>query len=84
MIKIQNIDGNECFKWSVVKYLNPANQKRTKTLPKSLIIKAQVKIRDIHKFEKKNSIDVSVFGYEKHLIYVSKKRYEENMLICYW
>ena len=22
---IQNIDDNECFKWSIVRYLNPAN-----------------------------------------------------------
>ena len=39
-------------------------------------IKFPVKIRDIHKIEKKNSISISVFGYEnkeKHPIYVSKK-----------
>ena len=36
--------------------------------------------------KKKNSIGITVFGYEnkeKHPIYVSKKRCEENMLICY-
>ena len=35
-----------------------------------------VKIRDIHKIKKNNSIDISVFGYEnmeKYPIYVSKK-----------
>ena len=35
-----------------------------------------VKVRDIHKIEKRNSINISVFGYEnkeKHPIYVSKK-----------
>ena len=47
-------------------------------MPKSLILKTKfpVKIRDIHKIEKKNSISISVFGYEnkeKHPIYVSKK-----------
>ena len=39
-----------------------------------------VKVRDIHKIEKKNSISICVFGYEKkenHPIFVSKK-YEEK------
>ena len=39
-------------------------------------------MRDIHKIEKrKNSISVSVFGYEKkviYLIYASKKFFEEK------
>ena len=25
LINIQNIDGNECFKWCLVRYLNPTN-----------------------------------------------------------
>ena len=25
LIDIQNIDDNECFKWRIVRYLNPAN-----------------------------------------------------------
>ena len=40
-----------------------------------------VKIKDIHKIEKKNPIGISVFGYEnkeKHPIYVSKKCCEEK------
>ena len=44
-------------------------------------IKFQVKFRDIHKIETKNSIGISVFGYEnkeKHPIYVSKKCCEEK------
>ena len=44
-------------------------------------IKFPVKIRSIHKIEKKNSIDISDFGYEnkeKHPIYVSKKCCEEK------
>ena len=39
-------------------------------------IKFPVKVRDINKIEKKNSIGISAFGYEnkeKHPIYVSKK-----------
>ena len=44
-------------------------------------IKFPVKIRDIHKIEKKNSISISVCGNEnkeKHPIYVSKKCCEEK------
>ena len=44
-------------------------------------IKFQVKIRDIQKIEKKNSIGISVFGYEKkekHPIYVSRKCCEKK------
>ena len=40
-----------------------------------------VKIKDIHKIEKKTPIGISVFGYEnkeKHPIYVSKKCCEEK------
>ena len=44
-------------------------------------IKFPVKVRDIHKIEKKNSIDISVFGYEnkeKYPIYVSKQCCKEK------
>ena len=85
LINIQNIDDNECFKWSLVGYLNPADRnparitKADKDFAERLDVKGikfPVKIRDIHKIEKKNSISISVFGYEnkqKHSIYVSKK-----------
>ena len=90
LINIQNIDENECFKWNIVRYLNPANHhparitKANKDFAKKLDfkdIKFPVNIRDNQKIEKKNSIDISVFGYvnkEKHPIYVSKKCYEEK------
>ena len=85
LINIQNSDDNECFKWCLVRYLNPANHhpgritKLTKILQRDLILKTlnfQKKNRDIHKIEKKNSIGISVFGYEnkvKYPIYDSKK-----------
>ena len=44
-------------------------------------IKSPVKIRNIHKIEKKTSIGFSAFGYknkEKHRIYMSKKCCEEK------
>ena len=94
-INIQNTDDNECFKCSLVTYVNPANHyptritKADKDPAKRLDfkdIKLPVKIREIHKFEKKNFIEISVFDYknkEKHPIYVSKHFLKKNMLIYY-
>ena len=90
MICIQNIDDNECFKWCLVRHLNPADHyparitKADKDFAKRLDykdIKFPVNIRDIHKIEKKNSISFIVFGYEnlkKRPIYVSKKWCEDK------
>ena len=44
-------------------------------------IKFPVKIRDIHKIERKNSIGISAFGFEdkkKYPVYVSKKCCEDK------
>ena len=74
----------------MVRYLNLAEHnprritKADKDFAKRLDfkdIKCPVKIRDIHKIEKKNSIGMSFFGYEnkeKYPIYVSKKCCEEK------
>ena len=90
MINIQNIDDNECLKWCIVRYLNPADHhpvriaKADKDFVKKLDfkdIKFPTKIRDIHKIKKNSSISISVFGYEnkeKYQIYVSKKCCEEK------
>ena len=95
MIYIQNTDYNECFKWYLLRYLNPADRnpariaKTDKDFAKKLdfkYINFPVKVRDIHKIEKNNSIGVSVFGYEndkKHPIYVLKNVVKKNMLIYY-
>ena len=84
LIKIQNADDNECFKWCLVRYLNLTDNnlrgitKADKDFAKRLDfknIKFPAKIRDIHKIEKKNLISIRVFGYEnkgKYPIYVSK------------
>ena len=89
-INIQNIDDNECFKWSIVRHFNVLDHNPTritkadKEFAKKLDfknIKFLVKIRDIRKIEKMNSIGISVFGYEnkeKHPLYVSKKCCEEK------
>ena len=85
MINIQNIDDNECFKWSIVRHLNLADRnpriitKADKDIVKKIDfeeIKFPAKIRDIHKIERNNSIGITVFGYEnkeKHPIYYQKK-----------
>ena len=87
MINTQNIDDNECSKSCLVRYLNPADYhlvRITKDFSKRLDfkdVKFLVKTRDILKIERKNSNDISVFGYEnkeKHVIYVSKKCFEEK------
>ena len=90
LINIQITDDNEYFKWCLVRYLNHADQnprritKADKDFGKRLDFKYSkfpVKIRDIHKLGKKNSIGISVFGYgnkEKCPIYVLKKSFEEK------
>ena len=71
LINIQNIDDNECFKWRIVRYLNPTNHhlgritKPEKDFAKTLDftdLNFPAKIRDIPKIEKNNSIDIIVFG----------------------
>ena len=95
LMNIENNDDNECFEWCLVTYLIPANHhparitKADKYFPKRLDfkdIKLPVKIRDIHKIEKKNAIGISVFGYEnkeKHPIYLSKQYCKQNIMIHY-
>ena len=64
---------------------NPAGMKKPdKDFDKKLDfkdIKFPVKVRDVHKIEKQNSIGITVFGYEnkeKHAIYVFKKICKEK------
>ena len=96
MIDIQNIDDNECFKWYLVRYLNPADHhparifKADKDFSKILYFKDMhfpVTIRDIHKTEKNNSIGISVFGCkykEKYPIYVSEKNVAKKNILTYY
>ena len=70
----------------MVKYLNPGNQnprritKADKEFAKKLNFKNTkfpAKSREIHKIEKKNSINISVFGYankERHPVYLCIKK----------
>ena len=85
MINIENIDDNECFKWCLVRYLQPADHNTSRILKADndfarqldfKDIKFSFKVRNIHKIVRKNSIGISVFGYER-------KDEERNMLIYY-
>ena len=85
MINIENIDDNECFKWCLVRYLQPADDNTSRILKADndfvrqldfKDIKFSFKVRNIHKIVRKNSIGISVFGYES-------KDEERNMLIYY-
>ena len=69
LINIKNIDGNEYFKWCLVKYLHPTDHHRArvrkvdKDFKRELDFKDMkfpVKIRDIHKIKKDNCIDIGV------------------------
>ena len=92
MNNIQNIDDNEYFKWPIVRYLNPKdhNSRRFTKAEKDFAkkvdfkdIKFPIKMKVIHKIEKKNSTGISVFGYEnkvKHSIYVLNKCCEEKQV----
>ena len=90
LINVQNVDNNGCFRWCLVRYLHPADHylARTTTADKEFAkernfkdIKFSVKIRDIHKIEKKISITISIFvseNKEKCPICVSKKCCKEK------
>ena len=91
--KYDNIKDNECFRWSIVRYLNPVdhNPRRITKADKDFTKKRDfkniifpVKIRDIYNIEKKNSVSISIFGYEnkeKHPIYVSKMLWRKICMI---
>ena len=77
----------------LVRYLHPAGHHQTKIrkVDKDFAkvhdfedIKFSVKVRDIHKTEEKNSIAISIFGYEnkrKYPIDVSENVTKKNILI---
>ena len=73
MISIQNINDNECFKWCLVRYLHRADHitRGIREVDKLYVekldfedIKFIVKVRDIQKIERKNSISINDFGYD--------------------
>ena len=98
MINIQNIDDHECFRWCLVRYLNPAHHhpatitKGDKDFAKKLDlkdIKLSVKVRVIHKIEKNKRIPlvalVSLVVKIKKTsnLCIKKNVVKKNMLIYY-
>ena len=95
LINVQNIDDNEFFKWCLFRYVHDADHhpRRIRGTEKLFgdksefeDIKRLVKIKDIYKVEKKNSIRISVVSHEskeKCPIYVSKNALKKNILIYY-
>ena len=72
IININN-DDNQCFKWAITRALNPVNN-HPERVTKILKMQAEklnweglefpTKVKDIHKFEKNNEINVNVFSYD--------------------
>ena len=93
MINNQNVDDNECFKWSLVRYLNSEDHHKAritqadKDFGKKLAfkgIKFPVQIRDIHKIEKKNFNGISVFmKIRKNIQFMYQKNVKKNMWTYY-
>ena len=61
LINIQNIGGNECFKWCLIRYLNPADHQPARTAKAGKgfskifnfkYLQFPVKAKDFHKIEK--------------------------------
>ena len=91
LTNIQDIYDNQSFKRCLVRYLytadyHPARIREVGKLHGDKLdfkhIKFLIKIRDIHKIEKKTSIGISVFVYEnnkKYLIYVSRNTFKTHV-----
>ena len=90
LINMKNED-NECFRWCHVRHLNPQDKtpqrikKSDKEYAKKLDyseIEFPVTIKQLNKIEKKNNINVNVFGYEDkqpYPVYISKEKYEDHI-----
>ena len=90
LINIKNND-NECFRWCHIRHLNPqeVHSERIKTSDRSFInkldysnIEFPVKVNDYNKIEKRNSININVFGYENEQKFpscTSKEKFEDHL-----
>ena len=86
MINIQNIDDHECFKRRIVGYLNPVDGNPARVIFNFKDIKFPVKIWNIHKSGKKNSIDISVFGYKnkENIQFMYQKNVLKKIILIYY
>ena len=91
LINMKN-DDEKCFVWSHIRHLNPKDRRATIITQKDREFESSldysgiefpVKISDIDKIERKNSIGISVFGYKGkkqfYPIRITKTVYEEHM-----
>ena len=94
LINIKN-EGNECFRWCHIRYLNlqKKDTQRIKKSDKEILLQSDyegiefpVSVKDYSKLKFKNTININVFGYENkqfYPIYVSKECNEDvlNLLL---
>ena len=88
VINIEN-DDDQCFKWAVTRALNPAerNPNRITKILKTQVkkynwndIEFPTKLKDIHKFEKNNNVNVNVFSFDNETgkVYTLRLRKTEH------
>jgi len=94
LINLKNEDG-KCFLWCHVRHLKPekVQPERIKLTDKEFARKLDytgvtfpVKIPDISKIEKQNSININLFGYDEGSLYpirISKEKYDVHMELLY-
>ena len=92
VINMEN-DDNQCFKWAVTRALNPVenNPQRIKKILKTQAekynwndIEFPTKLKDIHKFENNNNVNINVFSFDDetkkvYTLRLSKTNYEETI-----
>ena len=92
LINVQNIDDNKCFRWCLVRCLNPAdyNPRRIRKAHKKFAVKLDfknikfpVETRDIHKIEK--ALVFLAIKIRKSIQFMYQKNaLKKNMLIYCW
>ena len=92
VINMEN-DDDQCFKWAVTRALNPVDRDSGRV---TKILKTQAekynwnniefptKLKDIHKFEKNNNVNVNVFSFDNetkkvYTLRLSKTEHEETI-----
>lgn len=90
LIDMQNLENNECFRWCLIRYLNPVgkNPLRISKAHKNYVdelrfkeIKCPVTVKDYANNEEMNTIAINVFIYEINcinLIYNANKKFQKN------
>ena len=95
LINIQNTDDNECLKWCLVRYLNPADHtprritKSDKDFVKRLNFKDitfPVKIKDIHKIKKRFPLALAflVMKIKKNIQYMYQNNVVKKNMLTYY